>query len=504
MAAGNELLTVAQIKALKKPGHYRDGKGLYLQVSVWGTKSWVFKYTVPTFEVLSDEDLAAGRRPKRIPGKLRSMGLGSVFDYTAKNVEDIADIGSVTLADLIAKPTDLRLDEVRKLARVLRDMVKSGIDPIDHRAELELKKQRAAKAEIEAARLAEEAKALEKARRLSFSQAVEVYMTSGRIRNLKNEKHRRQWGSTLQTYAEPIIGNMRVEEIQRGDIIRILEPIWANKPETANRLRGRIESVLNSEKVLELRSGENPASLKVLKSWIDEQGDVKKSDNHPALAVDDLPTWFADLKKREGMAARALELAVLCANRSAEIRGMTFDEITDLDGDNPMWVIPAARLKVKKRRDGKPVPPHRIPLSPDAVALLKTVAKMPRPENTPYVFPAARGGQLSDMALSAVMRRMHDAKVQEDGKGWLDPRSGRPAVPHGTCRATFRSWAAMRGYEHALAEIALAHEVGDEVTRAYQRSDMVERRRSMMAHYATACRGDDAGGVVVPFMSGAA
>lgn len=169
-----------------------------------------------------------------------------------------------------------------------------------------------------------------------------------------------------------------------------------------------------------------------------------------------------------------------------------------------MWVIPAARLKVKKRRDGKPVPPHRIPLSPDAVTLLKAVAKMPRPENTPYVFPAARGGQLSDMALSAVMRRMHDAKVQEDGKGWLDPRSGRPAVPHGTCRATFRSWAAMRGYEHALAEIALAHEVGDEVTRAYQRSDMVERRRSMMAHYATACRGDDAGGVVVPFMSGAA
>ena len=142
-------------------GKYSDGKGLYLQVSVWGTKSWVFKYTVPTFEVLSDEDLAAGRRPKRIPGKLRSMGLGSVFDYTAKNVEDIADIGSVTLADLIAKPTDLRLDEVRKLARVLRDMVKSGIDPIDHRAELELKKQRAAKAEIEAARLAEEAKALE-------------------------------------------------------------------------------------------------------------------------------------------------------------------------------------------------------------------------------------------------------------------------------------------------------------------------------------------------------
>ena len=197
---------------------------------------------------------------------------------------------------------------------------------------------------------------------------------------------------------------------------------------------------------------------------------------------------LTDLRKRDGMAARALEFLTLCASRSGEIRGATWQEI---DLDARMWKIPGARMKME--RD------HRVPLSDAAVAVLEA---LPRVEGSDYVFPAVRGGALSDAALSAVMRRMHATELKAGRKGWLDPDSGLPAVPHGL-RSTFRVWTAERGYDHHMSEMALAHNVGSTVERAYQRSDMVERRRAMMADWAAFCRGEATAGNVVRLHAGA-
>lgn len=173
------------------------------------------------------------------------------------------------------------------------------------------------------------------------------------------------------------------------------------------------------------------------------------------------------------MGARALEFLTLCASRSGEVRGAMWDELHGLDGDNPMWVIPASRMKAGND--------HRVPLPPQAVALLKS---LPCFADSPLVFPSSkRDAQLSDMTLSATMRRMHEVEVEAGRNGWLDPRTGKPAVPHGL-RSTFRDWAAETGADHIAAELALAHSVGSDVERTYRRSDMVERRREMMTKWA--------------------
>jgi len=192
------------------------------------------------------------------------------------------------------------------------------------------------------------------------------------------------------------------------------------------------------------------------------------------------------------MAAKALQFLALTAARSGEVRGMTWDEI-DFGGRDRIdrtdrtpaatpatsatWTISAARMKAGRE--------HRVPLTPEAVALLES---LPRLVGSPYVFFAPRGGMLSDMTISAVMRRMQEAEVKAGRAGYLDPRTKRPAVPHGL-RSTFRQWAAERGYDRDMAEIALAHHVGSEVERAYQRSDMLERRRAMMAAWSAFLRG---------------
>jgi integrase len=210
-------------------------------------------------------------------------------------------------------------------------------------------------------------------------------------------------------------------------------------------------------------------------------GKVAKTDNHPALALSDAPAWFAALHWREGTAARALEFLALVAARSGEVRGMTWAE---LDLERKLWIVPAARMKASRE--------HRVPLTDEAAALLKA---MPRLARSPYVFAAPRGGQLSDTPVSAVMRRMQMAEEKAGRTGWLDPRSGRPAVPHGL-RSTFRDWAAEQGYDRDMSEIALAHNVGTEVERAYRRSDMLERRRAMMAAWARFLRGESGAKVV--------
>lgn len=321
----------------------------------------------------------------------------------------------------------------------------------------------------------------------TFAQAVDSYL-NGKLAEFRSDKHRKQWRSTLDLYAIPAIGDMRVDQIETKDVQRVLFPIWSDKTVTASRLRGRIEAVLSWATVAGHRAGDNPARWKGnLSELLAKPSKVAKADNHPAVALDEVAGWFAALRKREGNAARALEFVALTAARSGEVRGMTWDEV---DLDKAIWTIQAERMKMDRE--------HTVPLTAEAVALLRAMPRMTteRGDEVPFVFFAPRGGALSDMALSAVMRRMREAEEKAEHKGWLDRRSGRPAVPHGL-RSTFRDWAAERTeFPHEMAEIALAHQVGSSVERAYRRGGMVERRRAMMAAWGRFLRGDASGNVV--------
>lgn len=324
--------------------------------------------------------------------------------------------------------------------------------------------------------LAEKRKAREV---LTFAQAVDAYLPI-KFPEYRNEKHKKQWRSTLETYAIPVLGHKPVSEISTQDVLRVLEPIWHNKTETAFRLRGRIENVLSWATVAGHRAGENPARWKGnLSEILPKPSKVAKTSNHPALALADVQQWWADLEQRDGMSALALRFLALTASRSGEVRGATWEEF---DLSTAVWTIPKDRMK-----NGRA---HRVPLTEDAVALLE---HLPRLDGSPFVFFAPRGGQLSDMSISSVMRRMQEAEVKAGRPGYLDPSSKRPAVPHGL-RSTFRQWTAEQGYPRDMAEIALAHFIGSDVERTYQRSDMLERRRDMMAAWAAILRTNSAAG----------
>ncbi len=301
-----------------------------------------------------------------------------------------------------------------------------------------------------------------------FASVVDKYLET-KLSEFRNEKHRKQWRSTLDTYATPIIGHMHVANIHVPDILRVLEPIWTEKTETASRLRGRIEKVLSWATVAELRIGDNPARWQGnLSEVLPKPSKITTVRHFPALAQADAPRWWAALSERQGMSISALRFATLAVSRSGEVRGMTWDEVSFEDGH---WTIPAKRMKARRL--------HRVPLT---VAMLEILQSVPRVNGAPYVFASAKGGMLSDMALSSVMRKLHQADVRDGGKGYVDPRSGDPAVPHGL-RTTFRDWAAEGGYDHVLAELALAHNVGSEVHRAYRRSDMLRKRKVMMEQW---------------------
>lgn len=370
-----------------------------------------------------------------IAGKRRDLGLGP--------------FPAVSLADARAKA----------LANL--SQIEAGADPLEAK--------RKAAADAKAARAVP-----------TFSEAVDAYLAI-KLSEFRNSKHRDQWRSTLATYAGPIIGSKPVDKIDTADVLRILQPIWTNKTETASRLRGRIEAVLAWATVAGHRDGTTPAAWRNhLDRLLPKPGKVATVENQPALALEDVPAWWADLRQRVGVGSLALQFLVLTAARSGEVRGATWAEV---DMERGVWVIPKSRMKAGRE--------HRVPLSPAALALLTS---LPRVAGTPLVFPAYRGGQLSDMTLSAVMRRQHEAKLTadavaaegrglaEDEGGWRDPRSKRAAVPHGL-RSVFRQWAAERGYPRDMAEMALAHFIGTEVERAYQRSDMLERRRALMTDW---------------------
>lgn len=381
--------------------------GLYLQLAPKGGRTWILRM------------LVGGRR--------RDIGLGG--------------FPTVTLA------------QARDKAREVRDKVERGIDPVEER--------KAAKARLIEARR----------KGMLFCEAVDKALAA-KLDAFRNEKHRAQWRSTLDTYALPEIGALPVDEIDTAAVLRCLQPIWATKTETATRLRGRIEAVLSWATVAGHRTGDNPARWAGnLKELLPAPSKVANESNHPALQLDDAPGWLADLRKREGFPARALEFLALTAARSGEVRGAAWNEIYL---EKALWIIPAQRMKMKRE--------HRVPLSAEAVALLKALPKL---ESNPLVFPGARGGQLSDMALSMLMKRQHTAAVAAGGSGYVDRVSKRPAVPHGL-RSTFRDWVAERtSYPGEMAEVALAHRISSAVEAAYRRGDMIERRRLMMADWAT-------------------
>lgn len=379
--------------------------GLYMQITPSGGRSWILRTTV---------------------GKARrDIGLGGFPTVT--------------------------LSQARDKAREARDKIERGVDPVAER--------QAAKAALIAAA----------SRRLSFEKATDGYLKA-KLGAFKNAKHRQQWENTLAQYALPALGKMMVQDIDVQDVLRVLQPLWHDKTETASRLRGRIESVLSWATVAGHRKGDNPARWAGnLKELLPAPSKVAKEGNQPALTLEDAPRWFAALKKRDGMGARALEFLVMTAARSQEIRGATWDEI---DLKNALWIVPAARMKMERE--------HRIPLTAEAVRLLKA---LPRLRDNPLVFPAARGGELSDMTVSAVMRRMSEADLGDGGTGFIDRVSKRPAVPHGL-RSTFRDWVAERtNFPGEMAEVALAHKISNAVEASYRRGDLIEKRRRMMREW---------------------
>jgi integrase len=346
--------------------------------------------------------------------KLREMGLGPCH--------------TVSLAD------------ARHLARECRKQRLAGTDP------------------IQARHAARAAARLEAAKAMTFKQCAEAYIAAHKA-GWKNAKHAGQWSATLATYAYPIIGELPVQAIDTGLVMRVLEPIWTTKTETASRLRGRIESVLDWARVRGYRDGENPARWRGhLDHLLPERGKVAKVDHHAALPYREMANFMTQLRQQSGVSPLALEFAILTAARTGEVIGANWGEI---DLNEGLWTIPAARMKAAKE--------HRVPLSQPATVLIHKLSEM---RTSAFVFPGGRAGKpLSNMALLTTLRRM--------GRGDL--------TAHGF-RSTFRDWAAERTtFPAEVAEQALAHSLPSKVEAAYRRGDLFEKRRHLMDAWGNYC-----------------
>jgi integrase len=341
------------------------------------------------------------------------------------------------------------LAEARAKALEAKKLVVAGVDPI------EAKKARAAAAAVETAKI------------VTFKECAEAYIASMRA-GWRNEKHAQQWGSTLETYVYPTLGALPVAAIDTGLVEKVLRPIWTAKTETASRVRGRIESILDYARVCGHRSGENPARWKGhLDHILPAKGAVAKVEHHASLPYADMPAFWPRLQVQDGLGARALELAILTATRTGEVLGARWPEF---DLDAAIWTVPAERMKAGAE--------HRVSLSPPAVALLRKLLTIRQNE---LVFAGQSAERsLSNMAMAMVLRRMKVA-----------------ATPHGF-RATFKTWAAEKtGYPHEVSEAALAHTIESKVVAAYQRGTFFEKRRELMAEWAKYCEGKPANPVAI-------
>jgi len=333
---------------------------------------------------------------------------------------------------------DVTLSQARDKARKTRGKIDEGIDPIEEK------------------RIAKEQLIITQLSRISFDEAVRRFLKN-KNNEFSNKKHAAQWENTLKTYASPVIGKLPVSEIELPHILQILQPIWLDKTETAKRVRGRIENVLNWATVSQFRSGENPARWKGhLDNILPKPSKVTKVKHHKSLPWQELGAFIQELKLKKGIAARALEFLILTATRSGEVRNAVWSEI---DLESNLWVIPAERMKAGKE--------HKIPLANETINILKA---LPIIEDNEYLFPAPRGGSLSDMTLSTIVKRM-----------------GVEAVPHGF-RSTFRDWCAEEtNFPNNVAEMALAHTISNKVEAAYRRGDLLVKRTLLMKQWAKFC-----------------
>ena len=344
---------------------------------------------------------------------------------------------------------DVTLSRARGLARELKESIRNGNDPV-------MEKRAARRLLLES-----------QAKDITFDEAAEIFL-AGKVKEFNNTKHAAQWGNTLSTYAGPIIGNLPVSEIELNHVLQVLQPIWLEKTETAKRLRGRIEAVLSWATAAKHRSGLNPARWKEnLEHVLPKPNKVTKVAHHPALPYEQTSSFLRELQGRSGTAARAVEFLILTAARSGEVRGATWAEF---DLKQRAWTISGERMKAGEE--------HSVPLSDEAMGLLKT---LPRFEGSEFVFPAPRGGVLSDMTLSAVIKRIN----KDTENRYIDPKAKRPITIHGF-RSTFRDWVAEQtSYPNIVAEKALAHVVGNKVEAAYRRGSLWQKRVLMMQEWAT-------------------
>ncbi len=298
----------------------------------------------------------------------------------------------------------------------------------------------------------------------TFREAAEAFIEAKKA-EWRNAKHRQQWRNTLASYAFPHIGDVPVAAVTVDHVLAVLKPIWTSKPETAVRLRGRIEQVLAFAQTKGWRCGDNPARWRGhLDHLLPRPSKLKRKRHHPSLPWRDAPAFLAELRDMPGLAARALELLILTAARSGEVRGARWEEF---DLDEGTWTIPAHRTKSGRE--------HRVPLGPRAFEL---VLALPRMAGSDLLFPGHKG-QMSDMTLAAVIRRMNARRTKDGRAPWTDEK-GHPVTVHGF-RATFRTWVHQRtDFGRELAEEALGHKIVSAVEEAYVRGDALERRRQLM------------------------
>jgi integrase len=407
MARGGKL-SATKVDKTRGPTVLHDGGGLYLRIAASGARSWVLRY--------------------QIDGKRRDMGMG-------------------------AYPL-LGLAEARQKAMELRRLKLDGRDPLEAR-----------KAERRAQRVAE-------AKGRTFRDIAEEYIKAHKAA-WKNEKHAQQWPSTLGTYVYPIMGDLPVQAIDVGLVTQVMEqdidgvPFWQARPATASRTRGRVEAILDAAIVRGYRERPNPAQWKGnLAHVLPARDRVRRVEHHAALPYAELPAFFAELRHRPGMGARALEFTILAASRTGETIGAVWSEI---DLAEKMWTIPAGRMKATRQ--------HRIPLSATAIAVLESVRPLAlqrngEPDPAAPVFPGLRRAlPLSSASLLAVLRRMGCAGVTTHG-----------------FRSSFSDWCTEQtAFPSEVRELALAHTVGTAVERAYMRSDLFEQRRRLMEAWSRFC-----------------
>jgi integrase len=391
MARNIHRLSAIKVDKVKQAGMYGDGGGLYLRVTPAGTKNWVFRFM--------------------LNGRPRWMGLGPLSLYS--------------------------LSEARARALEARRLRHDGIDPLEAR--------KVARAE---ARLAA-------AKAVTFRQCAESYIKSHRA-GWRNGKHAAQWEATLATYAERVIGALPVHSIDTALVLRVVEPIWTVKPETASRVRGRIEQILDWAKARGFRQGENPARWRGhLDKLLPARAKLRRITHHAALPYTELPAFLAQLRKEEGIAARALEFTILTGARTGETMGARWSEI---DLVEKTWTVPAERMKAGRA--------HRVPLSGRALAIVEAMQKVRHADDPEaFVFPGGKFGRsLSNMSFLMLLRRM-----------------GRSDLTAHGFRATFKTWASERtSVQNEIVESALAHSIGSKVEQAYRRGDLFQKRRGLM------------------------